>query len=249
MSSGSFSSITPSVKCNAFWERILCSNWPQVDLHIIMPTVLKTIACKTRPQDLRVCKSQDEVDSLKFHLLCCICEADLSDKLAHVGVRCLMYKMETKLDKRDSCFVYRTSFMSTHFCESCGKRNCCFKVGLDSDHLMINTLLDQFERASFDLVMDLNTVDMEPYHFFRCIILRMSVTRFDLLKSLGQLENKCTFCKRAKAKNNCGKCFLYSYCNAKCAKKDAAKHEKECLFLQTHALFGLKEKSHLIIKK
>ena len=249
-----------SPKCDAFWERILCNNWPQVDVHVIVPTMLKTVVCKLRKQDLRSCKSQDEVDSLQFHLMCCVCEADLADRKAFVGVRCLLYKMETKMspvpaalpafggEGEESCFIYRTSYMSTHFCEKCGE-DFCFKVCLDSDHLMINTLLDHFERASFDLILDLNVVDMAPYHFLRCVMLRMGATHLTLLEDLGKLENKCSFCRRQNAKQICGACHLYHYCNDKCSKQDWAQHKPECAFLQKHSICALQEKFHLIVRK
>lgn len=241
-----------SPKCNAFWERILCNNWPQIDVHIIIPTMLKTIVCKTRAKDLRNCKSQDEVDSLAFHLMCCVCEADLADQKAFVGVRCLLYKMETKVAAappgEETCFIYRTSYMSTHFCEKCSEEF-CFKVSLDSDHFMINMLLDHFERASFDLIMDLNVVDMAPYQFLRCVMLRMGATHLTLLKNLGTLENKCSFCKRPNAKQICSACHLYHYCSAKCAKQDWPQHKPECMFLRKHSICALQEKFYLIVKK
>jgi sulfatase maturation enzyme AslB (radical SAM superfamily) len=114
---------------------------------------------------------------------------------------------------------------------------------------MINTLLDHFERASFDLILDLNVVDMEPYHFLRCVMLRMGATHLTLLEDLGKLENKCSFCRRPNAKRICGDCHLYHYCNGKCAKQDWAQHKPECMFLRKHSICALQEKFHLIVKK
>lgn len=225
-----------SAKANAFWEPLLTTLWPEdvtIDMHIILPTMLYTVPREINPADYPD-RTALELESMRYHSMCCICDAKVADQWVLSGIRCVFGKQEI----RNRFTMFRTSFMSVEICGACAAELGCDDLAkLHSDHITINKLLNFMEQQSLDLRKDLICVDMSVEKFFECLMLRLRTLNNKMMNIFGQMQNRCAFCKKRCPKLCCSKCCFVHYCDDKCAKKNWKNHKVECDFLQKNSLF------------
>lgn len=215
-------------KASVFWEKALLNNL--VQKHVLVPTLMYAQPTETN------LATQDEAK--QYHSECCECGKNILDTTVACGFRCMFAKIDT---------LYLSAFMSVHFCETCSvnRKIACI---MNSDHDMINRVLDRLEEEAHDLSESLRHVDIHIDHFFDCLMLRMRSSHVSMLKEISQgTSDNCTHCEKKDARGRCSGCYFMKYCNAKCAQKDWKNHKKECKWLKSISIFMMPQ-YHLKIK-
>lgn len=228
-----------------FWETILTHSWPDecAALHTIVPSIMYTVLHEYKPSENPDRSKLEHMSSIE-HMLCCMCGMNSAGLPALVGFRVLLNKHAPTTDPESGWVVYRSAFTSCIFCVDCSIDT---HVKLKSDHIMINSVLDQFEAVAKTLAKELYMVDMPLSMFFNCIMKRMCTLHAELIGDFGQLESRCMHCKKEHARFTCSGCRMNRYCNAKCSKKDWPLHKAECAWLRRMSIF-VEEEEYVKIK-
>lgn len=223
---------TTATAANIYWERVLTHSWRNgCQFHMIIPSVLITALHAYNPLDHPE-RNEIEHESGLYHTSCCMCGANVAEKVAMVAFRILLAK--EPLNVSQDFVLYKAAFMNCLICKTCAPAS---QASLKADHDMINGVIDQFQMVALELNKELFAVDMPLSLYFKCIMNRMRVFHSDLIKFFGALESSCMYCKKKRAQWVCSACHFNHYCNKKCMKLDWPAHKEECQWYKTMTLF------------